>query len=353
MEPFVYQAQSQRVVFGSGTIAAVCEEVNRLGCSRVLVLSTPQQEESAATVARGLGKLRVGTFAKAAMHTPNEVTERALRLVAQLKADSIVSLGGGSTTGLGKAIALRTELPQIVVPTTYAGSEATPILGETQDGRKTTMRSASVLPEVIVYDVELTMSLPIALSVTSGLNAIAHAVEARYARERNPVISLLALEGTRALASALPLIVANPRDRDARSDALYGAWACGTCLGAVGMALHHKICHVLGGTFNLPHAETHAVVLPYVLALNAPAVPELDRRMAEAFGADSALAGLLALRDETGAPRSLRSLGLDENQLREAVRPILDASPEHNPMPVTAENIEALLRAAWAGKEPG
>jgi len=351
MEPFVYQAQSQRVVFGSGTIAAVCEEVNRLGCSRVLVLSTPQQEESAATVARGLGKLRVGTFAKAAMHTPNEVTERALRLVAQLKADSIVSLGGGSTTGLGKAIALRTELPQIVVPTTYAGSEATPILGETQDGRKTTMRSASVLPEVIVYDVELTMSLPIALSVTSGLNAIAHAVEARYARERNPVISLLALEGTRALASALPLIVANPRDRDARSDALYGAWACGTCLGAVGMALHHKICHVLGGTFNLPHAETHAVVLPHAVAYNEPATAALLRPLADVLGATNTALGLFDLATRLGAPKTLAEIGMPHDGIAAAADEIA-ASPYWNPRPVEREGVLHLLEDAFAGRRP-
>ncbi len=351
MEPFVYQAKSQRVVFGSGTIAAVCEEVNRLGCSRVLVLSTPQQKESAATIARGLGELLAGSFAKAAMHTPNEVTDEALRLVAEVRADCIVSLGGGSTTGLGKAIALRTELPQVVVPTTYAGSEATPILGETQDGKKTTMRSASVLPEVIIYDVELTMSLPVSLSMTSGLNAIAHAVEARYARERSPVISLLAVEGTRALAGALPVIRTNPKDREARSDALYGAWACGTCLGAVGMALHHKICHVLGGAFNLPHAETHAVVLPHAVAYNEPETAALLRPLASVLDATSAAVGLFDLSRRLGAPQTLAEIGMPHEGIAAAADEIA-ASPYWNPRPVEREAVLRLLEDAFAGRRP-
>ena len=200
------------------------------------------------------------------MHTPTDVTERGLARARELDADCLVALGGGSTTGLGKAIALRTDLPQVAVPTTYAGSEATPILGETVGGRKTTLRSPKVLPEVIVYDVDLTLTLPASLSATSGINAIAHAVEALYAKEANPVVSMLATAGIAALARALPRIAADLRDLDARSDALYGAWACGTCLGSVGMALHHKLCHVLGGTFDLPHAETHAVVLPHAVA---------------------------------------------------------------------------------------
>ena len=186
------------------------------------------------------------------MHTPVDATEKALAVVRERAADALVAVGGGSTTGLGKAIALRTDLPQIVLPTTYAGSEMTPILGETSGGAKTTQRSPKVLPEVVIYDVDLTLGLPPAVSATSGMNAIAHAVEALYAKDRNPVISMMAEEGISALARSLPRISADPHDREARSGALYGAWLCGTCLGAVGMALHHKLCHVLGGMFDLP-----------------------------------------------------------------------------------------------------
>jgi len=272
-EAFTYTALATRVVFGSGTLVRIAEELRALGCQRALVLSTPEQQDSAQAVASRLGELCAGTFTQAAMHTPVEISERAVKAVREMDADCTVAIGGGSTTGLGKAIALRTDLPQIVVPTTYAGSEATPILGETRDGRKTTQRSEKVLPEVILYDVDLTLTLPPGLSATSGINAIAHAVEALYTQDANPIISMMAERGIEALARALPPIMKNPVDKSARSDALLGAWLCGMCLGAVGMALHHKLCHTLGGSFDLPHAETHAVILPHVAAFNTGAAP--------------------------------------------------------------------------------
>lgn len=350
MEPFVYQSLAQRIVFGSATLAAAGDELERLGCSRAFLLTTPQQSESAEILGHNLGSQCVGRFTEAAMHTPVEVTERALAEVRRAGADCLVALGGGSTTGLAKAIALRTDLPQIVIPTTYAGSEATPILGETAEGRKTTQRSPKVLPEVVLYDVELTMTLPVALSVTSGFNAIAHAVEARYARERNPLISLLALESVRSLTTALPRIVANPHDRDARSDALYGAWAAGTCLGAVGMALHHKICHVLGGSFNLPHAETHTVILPHATAYNEHAAAELLAPLAETL--DGAVShGLWTLAAKLNAPRRLADLGMPEDGLARAADEIT-ASPYWNPRPVEREPLLRLLEDAFEGRPP-
>jgi maleylacetate reductase len=292
MHPFVYEALPTRVVFGSGTFSQLRPEAERLGVRRVLVLSTPGRGEAQAReIATLLGDLAVGIHAGAVMHTPIEATERALQVVRELGADAVVAVGGGSTTGLGKAIALRTDLPQIVIPTTYAGSEMTPILGETRDGMKTTQRTPKVLPEVVIYDVDLTLGLPPAIAATSGMNAMAHAVEALYANDRNPVISLMAEEGIRSLARALPGIIDNPHDREARADALYGAWLCGACLGAVGMALHHKLCHVLGGAFDLPHAETHTIVLPHAAAYNAPAAPDAMERIARALGVTDAARG--------------------------------------------------------------
>ena len=263
MEAFDYSPLAGRVVFGCGTIARVAAEVEALGCRRAFVLSDPHHAAAAALRVRDLlGNRAVGLSTEAAMHTPVEVTEKVLRDVLRTQADCLISLGGGSTTGLGKALALRTDLPQVVIPTTYAGSEATPILGQTEQGRKTTLRTAKVLPETIIYDVDLTLGLPAHLSVVSGLNAIAHAVEALYAKDANPVTSMLAERGIEAIAHALPKIVRDGRDTSARSEALFGAWACGNCLGTVGMSLHHKLCHVLGGSFELPHAETHAVIFP-------------------------------------------------------------------------------------------
>ena len=263
---FTFENLPCRVIFGSGTLGAATDEITRFGGKRALVLTTPQQEAEGLRLAASLGPLYAGIFSGATMHTPVEVTEQALVAMKACDADCVVSLGGGSTTGLGKALALRTGVNQLCIPTTYAGSEMTPILGETKDGLKTTVRTKDVLPETVIYDVDLTLSLPASLAATSGINAIAHAVEALYARDRNPVISLMAEEGIRALADALPLIMARPGDREARGQALYGAWLCGVCLGPVGMALHHKLCHTLGGTFDLPHADTLTLILPQALA---------------------------------------------------------------------------------------
>src|SRR5215204_7096432 len=314
MEPFVYEALPVRVIFGSGTVAQLAAEAERLGVRRVLVLSTPGRGEVKANeIAALLGERSAGVHAGAVMHTPVAVTERAVQIVRERAVDAIVSYGGGSTTGLGKAIALRTDLPQIVLPTTYAGSEVTPVLGETKDGVKTTQRTLRVLPEVVIYDVDLTLGLPVAISGTSGMNAIAHAVEALYAVDRNPVISLMAEEGIAALARALPRISEAPQDRGARSDALYGAWLCGTCLGAVSMALHHTLCHVLGGTFDLPHAETHAVILPHAVAFNEAAVPDLLAPLAKALRTERAGLGLHAYAASIGAPMTLKELGMPED----------------------------------------
>jgi len=351
MQEFTYTANPARVLFGDGKIAALAEEVARLGLSRVLVLSTPQQESQARGVADALGGLCAGLFAGAVMHTPVAVTEQALRVVRETGADGIVAFGGGSTIGLGKAIALRTDLPQIAVPTTYAGSEMTPILGETEGGRKVTQSTSKVLPEVVIYDVALTLSLPPMLSGTSGINAIAHAVEALYAQSRNPIISLIAAEGIGALARALPRIAETPGDVAARSDAQYGAWLCGTCLGAVGMALHHKLCHTLGGTFELPHAETHTIILPHALAYNAPAVRDAIKRLRQALGADDPAAALYDLAGVVGAARALRDLGMPEGGIDRAVDLAL-ANPYWNPRPLERDGIRNLLKRAWAGEPP-
>jgi maleylacetate reductase len=351
MRGFTYTGLPARVVFGAGTLAKLPEELDRQGLRRVLVLATPQQEEDAKALAARLGGRAAGVFAGAVMHTPVEVSERAVALAKELDADGTVAVGGGSTIGLGKAIALRTDLPQVAVPTTYAGSEMTPILGETAGGEKRTQRSMKVLPELVLYDVELTLTLPPALSATSGLNAIAHAVEALYSPEANPVISLMAEEAVGALARGLPRVVADPSDRAGRADALYGAWLCGACLGSVGMALHHKLCHVLGGSFGLPHAETHAVVLPHAAAYNAPGAPEAMRRVARALGAEEAARGLHELARRLGAPLALRELGLEQADLDRAAE-IASREPYPNPRPVEREGIRKLLGDAWAGKAP-
>ncbi|MBY3468449.1 maleylacetate reductase [Rhizobium laguerreae] len=347
---FIYSGSPAHIVFGEGKSAAAGEWVEKLGCAKALVLSTPQQKADAEALAAGLGPLAVAVFAGAVMHTPIDITEEAMEVVRRTQADCVVSLGGGSTTGLGKAIAYRTDLPQIVIPTTYAGSEVTPILGQTEGGRKTTVRHQSILPEVVIYDPALTLGLPVGMSVTSGLNAMAHAVEALYAQDRNPISTLMAAEGLRAFKTSLPAIVATPEAADVRADALYGAWLCGTVLGTVGMALHHKICHTLGGTFDTPHADTHAIMLPHTAAYNAAAVPELLAPVADIFSG-SVGGGLWDFAKQIGSPLALKDLGLTEADLDRAAG-IATENPYWNPRPIDRQSIRALLQDAWEGKRP-
>lgn len=351
MTPFIFNGLPSRVIFGQGTISRLAEEVRTLDCRRVLVLCTPEQENQGRQVLEQLGDAGAGLFAEAKMHTPVEVTDKAMPVVESLKADAVVAIGGGSTIGLGKAIALRTDLPQVAIPTTYAGSEMTPILGETKDGMKTTQRTLKVLPEVVIYDVDLTLGLPVGMSGTSGINAIAHAVEALYAKDANPVISLMAEEGIAALARSLPIIATDPSNPEARADAFYGAWLCGTCLGSVGMSLHHKLCHTLGGSFDLPHAETHTIVLPHAVAYNAEAAPEAMFRIARALGASDAAAGLHDLARAVGAPLALRDIGMQESDIDTATD-IATRNPYWNPREIEADGIHRLLSDAYAGRRP-
>ncbi|MEO0423537.1 MAG: maleylacetate reductase [Pseudomonadota bacterium] len=351
MEPFEYTAHPARVIFGSGTTQRAGEEAARLGIERALVLSTPAQADDAQRLQTDLQGRGTARFCEAAMHTPVEVTERAMALVHREDIDGVIAFGGGSTIGLGKAIALRTDLPQLVIPTTYAGSEMTAIIGQTEGGQKTTQKTLKVLPETVIYDVDHTLGLPLELSITSGLNAIAHAVESLYAEQTNPALSLMAEEGIRSLAAALTRIPEYPRSASARSDALYGAWLCATCLGLGGVALHHKLCHVLGGSFDLPHAQTHTVILPHALAYNAPAVPEAMGRLRRALDTQTPAAALFDIARAADAPTSLAALGMPREGIPRAIDITL-ANPYFNPRTLERAALEGLLEDAFAGRCP-
>ncbi|MCF1710309.1 maleylacetate reductase [Tabrizicola sp. J26] len=348
---FVFPGISSRVVFGAGTISTAGAEVARLGHSRALVLSTPHQEGEARKLSESLGPLSAGVFAGAAMHTPVEVTETATAHFRASGATCVVSLGGGSTTGLGKAIAVRTGADQVVIPTTYAGSEMTDILGETSGGEKTTRRDPAIRPETVIYDVALTTTLPVGLTVTSALNAIAHGMEALYAPDRNPVVVAMVKDALPAFRDSLPEIVKSPTDLVARGEALYAAWCCSTALAYVSMALHHKLAHVLGGSFNTPHAETHAILLPHTTDFNEEAVPGLLAPIAQVFGGGSAGKGLWDFAKALGAPMRLADLGLTEADMDRAAA-IAMKNRYDNPRPFTEADIRALLQSAWEGRRP-
>jgi alcohol dehydrogenase class IV len=342
MNPFTYTALPTRVVFGRGKVSEAANEAKRLGMKRPLVITTPHQAESVAAIVKATGGV---AFAGAAMHTPTDVTAQAMVVVATENCDGTIALGGGSSTGLGKAIAFRTDLPQLVIPTSYAGSEMTNILGETADGAKVTKRDAKIQPEAVIYDPDLLGTLPAQFAATSGMNAIAHAVEGLYAVDGNPIVSLMAEEGIRALCAALP------KGKAGQDEALYGAWLCGTVLGSVSMALHHKLCHVLGGSFNMPHAETHTVILPHATAYNAVGAHHAMARIARALGSTTAAGGLFDLAQRLGAPLTLKELGLDEAALDKAAE-IAVANPYPNPRPLERPAIRQLLDDAFNGRRP-
>jgi maleylacetate reductase len=352
MKPFTYTANPSRVVFGPGALAELPAEIERLGARRALVLSTPEQVDSARRVAALLGERAAGLFPKAVMHVPIETAREARTEAQRLGADCAVAIGGGSTTGLGKAIALDSGLPIIAIPTTYAGSEMTSIYGLTEAGVKKTGRDARVLPRTVIYDPELTLTLPLAMTVTSALNAIAHAAEGLYAHDGNPITALMAEEGIRASAAALFPLASDPQDIEARSDALYGAWLCGSVLGTVSMGLHHKLCHTLGGSFNLPHAETHTVILPHAMAYNAATAPEAMQRIARALGATGdAPNALFHLARRCGAPVSLAAIGMPADGLDRAAD-LAAAAPYPNPRPLERGALRSLLQRAFDGLPP-
>ncbi len=348
---FTHRALATRVRFGAGALRQLADEVDAVGLARVLVICGPTHEDLGRRVAGLLGDRVVALLPEARMHVPAEVARHALEVTASTGADGCVAVGGGSAIGLGKAIALERGLPVVAVPTTYAGSEMTPVWGLTEDGAKRTGRDSRVQPVAVVYDPELTVSMPADLTATSGLNAVAHAVEGLYAPDGSPVTALMAEEGVRAFACALPTLAADGADLEARSEALYAAWLCGAVLGSTTMGLHHKLCHVLGGTLGLPHAATHAVVLPHVLAFNAAAAPEMSAAMSRALGAADPAARLWELAGELGAPRGLRDLGMEADDVRRVVD-LAAASPYANPRPVSGVDLEEIVRAAWEGARP-
>jgi maleylacetate reductase len=336
-----------RVVFGSGAVARLADEVAILALSRVLIVCTPGRTQLAERVAADLGQRGCGVFADAQEHVPDEVAVAARRAVDRTGADGVLALGGGSAIGVAKLTALGGEVRIVAVPTTYSGSEMTEIWGVTRGGEKLTGKDTRVRPALVVYDPELTLDVPAKASVTSGFNALAHCVEALYAKHADPLAQLAAERGARALARSLPILASNPRDLPAREEALLGAYFGGVSLSA-GIGLHHKLCHVLGGAFGLPHAATHAALLPHVVAFNAQAAPEAMQRLALALGSSDATSGVVELLAQSGGPQSLAELGFSSTDIDRAAD-LAFAHGIENPRPVTREAIRELLARAVEG----
>jgi len=348
---FTYNAPPSRVLFGVNALDRLTEEMTRLGVRRALVVCTAQRRTEGEAIVSRLGRTAAGLFAGALMHVPIEVAREAGSYARRIDADCVVAIGGGSTIGLGKAIALESESSVLAIPTTYAGSEMTPIYGITESGIKRTGTDPRVLPKSVIYDPSLTLTLPVAISITSGINALAHAAEGLYSRDSNPITMLMAEEGIRALVDSLPIIYRDAGNIAARTQALYGAWLCGTVLGLVGMSLHHKLCHTLGGSFGLSHAETHTVVLPHALAYNYRQALPAMRRMSRVMHGEEPPSFLHRFATANGAPTSLRQLGLQEADIGRAADIAL-ANPYWSPRPLEHAAIVRLLHRAFEGLPP-
>lgn len=358
MDSFEYTSKPSKVIFGSGTISQLPGELQRLGFSKPILVSTPRQTHYLDQISKLLTECSVTRFTDAVIHTPVNVTEKATQQAQEDGADCLVSFGGGSAIGLGKAVSYSTGLYHITIPSTYSGNEVTTVLGQTKDGVKSTLTDDKVLPGTVIYDVDFTLSLPREICAVSGVNAIAHAVEALYAQKTNPIVAMFAEQGVKALAASLPRIVQGAEtdtDTDAveaRNQALYGAWLCGTCLAGVNMALHHKLCHALGGTLGLPHAETHTIVLPHVVAYNAPKVKSAMDKLAHALpdSQGDAVKGLNVLLKKLRVKRALKDLGMKEDDV-DKVTSVATKAMYWNPREVTAEGVREIIRRAWAGED--
>ena len=348
---FEHVTLGQRVLFGSGGAAEnLASEVGRFNAKRVMVIASERGSRDAADVSSGIEVAL--NYSDVAAHVPIDKAEKARAAATDHRIDLIVSIGGGSTTGLAKAVAMTSGLPIIAVPTTYAGSEATNVWGLTEAARKTTGIDDAVLPATVIYDAALTLALPVDLSVASGMNAMAHCIDSMWAPQADPINKALATEGIRALSSGLPSIFKDPQDLPGREESLYGAYLSAVAFASAGSGMHHKICHVLGGTWGMPHAQVHAILLPYVLAFNAPQAPDAAARIAGAFGAEDAVTGLNRLRAAVRAPEALKDYGFAEKNIPEAVELILPLIPASNPRLATPANLTELLEAAWAGTDP-
>jgi maleylacetate reductase len=351
MFDFTYQAFAARIVFGPGKISEIAAEVDRLGGKAALLVSTGSQRAVADAAVAALGKNCVARIDGAVMHVPRDDVQKAVALALQHKCDCVVAIGGGSAVGVAKGVALETELPIIAVPSTYAGSEMTDIWGISEGDGKITGRDKRVVPKCVIYDPDLTRGLPARIAGPSGINAMAHSVEALYAQNRNPVLSMIAEGGIRALASGLPAVCDGTADDEARGQAVYGAFMCGLALATATMGIHHKLCHVIGGTFQLPHAETHTILLPHATHYNRDAAPDAMTAIARALDAESAAGGIFDLATRIGAPTALCDLGLDEKNLDRAAD-IATEPPYYNPQPVDREGVRALLDNAFHGRRP-
>lgn len=349
---FTWDALPSRVIFGAGSLLLVAGEVDRLGADRVLLIGSGPSTRDALARLRTVLRARVAAeIAKSPQHVPEHIADAAATTARDADADIVVSVGGGSATGLGKAVAVACNLPLIAVPTTYAGSEMTATWGRTSSGVKHTGTDPRALARAVLYDPELCRGMPIHLAAASGMNAMAHCAEALWAAGSNPITTTLAEEGIRRLVAGLPRVVVDTDDLDAHAGTLVGACLAGLAFAQAGSGIHHRACHVLGGGWNLPHAETHAVVLPHAVSLVAPRAPDAVRHLGHVLGTDRPAGALFEMVQRLALPTSLRALGMPADGLDEAAERVM-ASSREDPLVPNIESVRHMLDGAFSGRAP-
>jgi maleylacetate reductase len=381
---FTYTAYAQQIIFGAGALSKLPEAIGRFGWRRLLLCTSgsAQRTGHVAAVVAAVGDQLLAVYDRTAPHVPEQQVAEALALAEEHEVDALIALGGGSPIGLAKATAQALEehrsgaparaahptdqphVPLVAIPTTYAGSEMTAIYGVTRVvagvARKTTVTDPKVAAKLVIYDPLLTLDLPANLTASTGINALAHCVEALYSITRNPVSSAAALGGARAIARGLPRCYADGKDAEARSEMLMGAHLAGVAISSVGMALHHGVCHVLGGTAGVPHGVANSIILPHAMRFNLDATAAELAQFAEMIGiardsrGDAALAEagierVAALIAQLGLPQRLRDAGVPEAALPQLAELAFQSrTVQNNPKPISAvAQLEELLQAAW------
>jgi maleylacetate reductase len=351
-QAFTWTALPSRAVFAPGALRRLRDEVERLERRRVLLVGGGASTKPSFDRARdALGDLVAGVVGGSAQHVPVDVADAATATAREVDADVVVTVGGGSPTGLGKVLAFTCDVPLIAVPTTYSGSEMTAVWGRTSDGRKHTAFDLRVLPRTVVYDPELCVGMPARLAAASGMNALAHCLEALWVPGANPITTTLAVEGGRMLVDGLPRVVADPDDVDGHGDNLIGACLAGVAMAQAGIAVHHRTAHVLGGGWKLPHAETHAALLPQTTALVAPYASDAMAHAARMLGDDDPAGALFALLQRLNLPTALSALGMPEEGLDEAAHQVWEATRDHALVPDEMA-LRRMLDDAYFGRRP-
>jgi len=363
---FNYVSYAQEILFAPGVLARLRQTVEKRGWQRCMLCTSHSMRVGGqlGPIESNLGEKLVAVFERVQPHVQDGQVATALAAAREKSIDLVIGLGGGSALGMAKAVGFDLQLPIVAIPTTYAGSEMTPVYGITHTDedppRKVTVSDPKVVPSLVFYDPQLTLDLPSALTASTGINALAHCIEALYSKTRNPLSSLAATEGVRHIHAALLKCYQDGKNLEARTEMLFGSHLAGLSLASVSMGLHHGLCHVLGGSANVPHGIANAIILPHAILFNAdvtaaqliPAaeamnVPEIGNNPKERI---EALAQRIStLVRDMDLPQRLRDAGIREADLpRLAQLAFQNKTVQNNPKPITdVTQLESLLRDAW------